>query len=96
MASEVLTEDRLKEALAGLPEWRVEDGQLRRDVEAPSFPEAIALVVKVAEKAEEANHHPDIDIRWRTVHFALVTHDSGGLTEKDTSMAASIDALARF
>ena len=44
--------------------------------------------------AEAANHHPDLDIRWRTVAVALSTHDAGGLTGLDLSMAASIDEAA--
>jgi 4a-hydroxytetrahydrobiopterin dehydratase len=51
-------------------------------------------VRQVAEVAEKANHHPDIDIRWRRVRFSLSTHDSGGLTALDVSLAREIDRLA--
>jgi 4a-hydroxytetrahydrobiopterin dehydratase len=47
--------------------------------------------VAVAEAAEEMDHHPDVDIRWRTLHFALTTHDAGGITVLDLSLAARID-----
>jgi 4a-hydroxytetrahydrobiopterin dehydratase len=50
-------------------------------------------VRRVAEFAEQKDHHPDIDIRWRTVTFALVTHSAGGITEKDVEMAGEIDRI---
>ena len=59
---------------------------------ATSFPEAIGWVVAVAEAAEHADHHPDIDIRWRTVTFRLSTHDSGAVTILDVTLARDIDA----
>jgi len=83
-------------AAADAPHWDLEDGRLVKVVECSSFPAAIDFVVAVAALAEEADHHPDIDIRWRTVRLVLVTHDAGGLTELDFALARSIDAtLAR-
>ena len=74
--------------------WEVRDGKLTRSFELASFPEAIAFVGKVAELAEEQDHHPDIDIRWRTVTLAVNTHDQGGaITDKDHRLAAAVDAL---
>jgi 4a-hydroxytetrahydrobiopterin dehydratase len=58
-----------------------------------TFPEAISLVNRVAEEAERANHHPDIDIRYTKVVFTLSTHDAGGVTRKDLDLAAAIDRL---
>ena len=58
----------------------------------PSFPDAIAFVVAVGFEAESRNHHPDIDVRWRTVHLRLTTHDAGGLTAFDFDLATAIDA----
>ncbi|MCK2212541.1 4a-hydroxytetrahydrobiopterin dehydratase [Actinomadura sp. ATCC 31491] len=83
-------ESRLKE----LPAWRREGDEIRRSVTAPDFPTAIRIVDAVAVQAEKLNHHPDIDIRWRTLHFALTTHDQGGLTGLDFTLAALIDAVA--
>lgn len=82
-------------ALAGpeAPAWDLVDGQLVKVVRCASFPAAIDFVVAVAALAEAADHHPDIDIRWRTVRLALVTHDAGGITELDFSLAGAIDAL---
>lgn len=81
--------------LAGHPEWQRSDGPaLRRDVKAPSFLAGIRLVDDVAQAAEGMDHHPDIDIRWRTVTFTLSTHRIGGLTELDLRLAERIDELA--
>lgn len=79
--------------LSDLPEWRREGDEIRRTVTAPDFPGAIRIVDEIAVKAEELNHHPDIDIRWRTLHLALTTHDKGGLTELDFTLAALIDKI---
>ena len=57
------------------------------------FPEAIAFVNEVAGLAEAAGHHPDIDIRYNRVRLVLVTHDAGGITEKDTGLARRVDRL---
>jgi 4a-hydroxytetrahydrobiopterin dehydratase len=62
-------------------------------VELASFPQAIEVVNRVADLAEAADHHPDIDIRWRTLTFRLSTHSAGGLTEKDFDLASQIDAV---
>ena len=75
------------------PAWDLVDGTLVKVVECPSFPAALDFVVAVGALAEEADHHPDIDIRWRTVRLALVTHDAGGITELDFALARAIDAL---
>jgi 4a-hydroxytetrahydrobiopterin dehydratase len=76
------------------PRWALEDGRLVKVVECATFPAAIDFVVALAARAEEADHHPDIDIRWRTVRLVLVTHDAGGVTELDVALAREIDALA--
>ena len=93
--SEVLDEAALRSALARLPEWRVDNGKLVREVTAATFLEGIRLVDAVALAAEEADHHPDIDIRWTAVTFRLVTHSARGLTAKDVALASRIDDLAR-
>jgi len=74
--------------------WQERDGKLTRSFQLPSFPEAVAFVGQVAEIAEAQDHHPDIDIRWRTVTLAVNTHDQGGaITAKAHALAAAIDAL---
>jgi 4a-hydroxytetrahydrobiopterin dehydratase len=80
--------------LNDLPEWRREGEEIRRTVTAPDFPTAIRIVDEIAVRSEEINHHPDIDIRWRTLHLALTTHAKGRLTEADFTLAAIIDDIA--
>ncbi|MFG2001502.1 4a-hydroxytetrahydrobiopterin dehydratase [Spirillospora sp. NPDC048911] len=80
--------------LKELPEWSRAGDEIRRELTAPSFLAGIDLVVEVARAAEDADHHPDIDIRWRTVTFALSTHSAGGLTGKDFDLARRIDRIA--
>ncbi|MGQ0632257.1 MAG: 4a-hydroxytetrahydrobiopterin dehydratase [Sporichthyaceae bacterium] len=84
----------LTAALVDLPGWSGDTAGIARAVKAPSFLGAIALVDAVALAAEELDHHPDIDIRWRTVSFFLVTHSAGGVTALDLDLARRIDALA--
>ena len=92
--AELLSDGEIDTALAELPGWRRAGDSLVRTVESPSFPAAVELVRKVAEAAEAANHHPDIDIRWRKVTYTLSTHSAGGLTQLDLDLAAQIDSLA--
>lgn len=91
----LLSSEALDTFLAAHPDWKLENGMLVRTYEAPSFLEGIAFVERVAQAAEAADHHPDIDIRWRKVRLALVTHDAGGLTSRDSELAAKADALFR-
>lgn len=95
MSTELLTEDELRAALPDLPEWTRTGDSITRTIEASSFPAGIDLVGRVAAVAEEANHHPDIDIRWRKVTFTLSTHSAGGLTTSDIALAKRIDQLAQ-
>lgn len=89
----VLTNEQVDAALADLPGWERAAGALHRSVKFPAFLDGIEAVRQVAEFAEQEDHHPDIDIRWRTVTFALVTHSAGGITDKDLAMAAEIDRI---
>jgi 4a-hydroxytetrahydrobiopterin dehydratase len=90
-----LPEAELRLALATLPEWAGDTRAIWREVTAPSFPAAITLVGRVAEVAEQMDHHPDIDIRYRRVTFTLSTHDAGGVTSLDVEQAGRIDDLAQ-
>jgi 4a-hydroxytetrahydrobiopterin dehydratase len=83
--------------LADLPGWRRDGDTLRRSAELADFPTAIRVVTEVADAAEAMNHHPDIDIRWRTLHFVLATHVAGGITQYDVELAHRIsDVLGRY
>jgi 4a-hydroxytetrahydrobiopterin dehydratase len=92
MSKELLSDDAITEALSGLPGWERDGATIIRFAKLPSFREAIATVDAVADLAESANHHPDIDIRYRKVRTTLTTHDAGGLSQKDLDLAADIDA----
>ncbi|MBV8928393.1 MAG: 4a-hydroxytetrahydrobiopterin dehydratase [Mycobacteriaceae bacterium] len=89
----VLSDEQVDAALPDLPGWARSEGALRRAVKFPTFLDGIEAVRRVAERAEAADHHPDIDIRWRTVKFALVTHSAGGITENDVQMARQINEI---
>lgn len=89
----VLTDEQVQAALPDLTGWERADGALRRSVKFPSFLDGIDAVRRVGEHAEVKGHHPDIDIRWRTVTFALMTHSEGGITDKDVEMARDINAI---
>ncbi len=80
--------------LAALPAWSLEAGTLARTFVFKDFVAALGFVNRVGNAAEHAAHHPDIDIRYNRVRLALSTHDAGGLTAKDFTLAAQIDKLA--
>ena len=85
-----LTPLELEEALKTLDGWKYDGRELVREWVFPGFAEAIAFVQRVAGLAEAANHHPDIDIRYNKVRLGLVTHDAGGITQKDVDLAREI------
>jgi 4a-hydroxytetrahydrobiopterin dehydratase len=86
-----LPDSEIAKRVVSLPAWHIDAGELVRTFEFKDFRAALAFVNRVAELAEAAGHHPDIDIRWNKVRLALVTHDAGGLTAKDFDLAASAD-----
>jgi 4a-hydroxytetrahydrobiopterin dehydratase len=75
-----------------LPGWEREDDVITKTFELPSFRDAISFVTRIADRAEAADHHPDLDIRYRKVRVALSTHDAGGLTDLDFDLAGEIEA----
>jgi 4a-hydroxytetrahydrobiopterin dehydratase len=89
----LLAEAEVEAALVERPAWHREGAELIRTIRCPTFRDAISLVDRVADVAEDADHHPDIDIRWRQVTFRLTTKAAGGLTDRDLKMVATIDAL---
>jgi 4a-hydroxytetrahydrobiopterin dehydratase len=93
--AELLTDDQIDAAIRDhLPAWKVVDNALVRSVQKDTFMDGIRLVATVAQLAESMNHHPDIDIRWRTVTFRVSTHDAGGITDNDLVLARHIDTAA--
>jgi 4a-hydroxytetrahydrobiopterin dehydratase len=93
--AELLDADGVVRALSGLDAWQGDTEAIRRTAELPSFMAAIRVVDLVAEVAEEMNHHPDIDIRWRTLTFSCATHSAGGVTGRDVTLAGRIDEILR-
>ena len=89
-----LSDDELAQALLSVPAWSVVDGRLTTRRELDTFGAAIGFVQQVAAVAEELDHHPDIDIRWRTVSLTVSTHDSGhAITSRDVLLAQRVEAL---
>ena len=89
-----MSDTEVKAALGALPGWELVGGDIVKEYKFAEFVAAIAFVDLLADRAEAANHHPDIDIRWNKVRLALSTHSEGGLTSKDFALATEIEALA--
>ncbi|MEJ8280497.1 4a-hydroxytetrahydrobiopterin dehydratase [Pseudonocardia spirodelae] len=90
MATPTLSDAEITDALQKLPGWERDGDSLVRTATLPDFEAAVAVVDRVADDAEAADHHPDIDIRYNRLTFRLSTHSEGGLTAKDTDLAAQI------
>jgi len=88
-----LPDDQIATKIAALEGWSREQDMIVKTYELPTFPDAITFVANVADLAEAADHHPDIDIRYRKVRIALSTHDAGGITQKDFDLAGDIEAI---
>ena len=88
-----LSEEKLQELLKSKPDWSLVQGALVREWTFPDFVAAMLFVNRVAAAAEAAGHHPDIDIRYNRVRLALVSHDAGGITERDAEMINKIDSV---
>ena len=89
-----LESDEIERQVAELPGWSGDVAALRRSYEFPDFPAAIRGVDEIALVAEEMDHHPDVDIRWRTLHLTLSTHSAGGVTQLDIELAHRIQEIA--
>lgn len=89
-----LNPEQIKGALPAVKDWKKQSAAIARTFQFQDFAGAMEFVNKVAQAAEEANHHPDIDIRWNKVTLTLATHSEGGLTQKDFDLAKRIDGLA--
>jgi 4a-hydroxytetrahydrobiopterin dehydratase len=90
--SELLSESEARDAVAALNDWTLTGTEsITRTFKFGDHIEAMGFVTRVAMAAEVANHHPDLRIVYSTVEITLSTHDAGGLTAKDTSLAKQID-----
>lgn len=90
-SKELLDDDTIRAALEKLPGWERDGDQIVRFAKLDDFVAAIGVINRVAEDAEEVQHHPDMDIRYNSLKFKLSTHSEGGLTAKDTDFAARIN-----
>jgi 4a-hydroxytetrahydrobiopterin dehydratase len=89
----LLTDEQISDALQELDGWERDGNAIKRKVKLASFPAAIEVVRQVAEIAEARDHHPDIDIRWRSLTFRCTTHSEGGLTSRDFALAREINSV---
>jgi len=91
--ADLLDAESVRSAVSVLDGWEGSPQAISRTVGLSTFPAAIKVVDRVAEVAEEMDHHPDIDIRWRTLTFRCVTHSAGGVTTRDIALANRIDRI---
>jgi 4a-hydroxytetrahydrobiopterin dehydratase len=89
-----LEDNQIPAALDTVPQWQRQGDMIARTFQFKDFPAAMKFVDAVAGLAEQAWHHPDIDIRWNKVTLTLTTHDAGGLTQKDFDLARQFDQLS--
>ena len=87
------SDTEIKEKLTGLDGWSYEDGEIVKRFRFSKFADGIGFVNSIAEAADAADHHPDIDIRYTSIRVGLSSHDAGGVTERDLNLASQIDAL---
>jgi 4a-hydroxytetrahydrobiopterin dehydratase len=92
--STVLSEAEVQQELKQLPGWKRNGNAIDRVFQFDSFIKAMEFVNGIAEAAEAVNHHPDILISYNKVTLSLVSHDSGGVTNRDIKMATRINELA--
>jgi 4a-hydroxytetrahydrobiopterin dehydratase len=88
-----LTAKQVSVHLKSIPAWSKRSQTILRTFKFEDFLQSVAFVNRVAKKAQKLNHHPDIDIRFNQVTLKLTTHDEGGLTEKDFSLAKQCDTV---
>jgi 4a-hydroxytetrahydrobiopterin dehydratase len=94
-APRLLQLDELQRQLADLAGWRFFAAGIHASYDAPDFPTAVRLVGEIGDAAETMNHHPDVDLRWRTVRLTCSTHSAGGVTQLDVELAHQIQSAAR-
>lgn len=92
--SRLLSDEEIERQLSDLPGWSRDGDSLVASYDAPDFPAALRLIVESGEEAEQMNHHPDVDLRWKVTHWRLSTHSAGGLTQLDIELAHQISQVA--
>ena len=92
--SRLLTDEEIDRQLGDLPGWRRDGESLVTSYDAPDFPTAVQLIVDAGVEAEQMQHHPDVDLRWKVTHWRLSTHSAGGLTQLDFELAQRVSQAA--
>jgi 4a-hydroxytetrahydrobiopterin dehydratase len=90
-----LSDAEIEAALQKLPEWKVKDGKLDRSFKFPDFAHAFGFMATAAPFIERANHHPEWANVYNRVTVHLVTHDAGGITQKDFDLAMLLEGIAK-
>lgn len=88
-----LTDDEARRAISDLSGWELAGGELVKQYVLEGFPAAIAFVNRIAERAEAADHHPDLEINYNRVRVRLRTHSADGITDRDTALAHEIEEV---
>jgi len=91
-----LFDDEIRLVLKDLPDWRYFANALHREFRFLGFEAAIAFVNRVADQAISQGHHPDIELHYNRVILSLTTHDDGGVSAKDVSLARAIDKVVEW
>jgi 4a-hydroxytetrahydrobiopterin dehydratase len=91
----LLEDGRIDAALEGLAGWARRGKAIEKRFTFPSFPDAMAFLLRLAFDAEAADHHPDVAIHYREVTLSYWTHSEGGITQKDLDGAATAERCAR-
>lgn len=93
-APQPLSEEEIRRALADLPGWRLERGEIYKWFRFPGFPEAVGFIHRLVEPAERLNHHPDLENHYDRVRVGLHTWSAGAVTEKDLALAREVERAA--
>jgi 4a-hydroxytetrahydrobiopterin dehydratase len=94
IAMAILSDEEIDEALSGLPGWRRDRGEIFKNYTFPTFLDAIAFIGRIAERAEAANHHPDLENHYNRVRVGLHTWSENGITGKDVALAREIESVS--
>ncbi len=89
----ILSDIEIQRQLGTLPGWARKGDTITKTYQFEAFPSGIDFLRKVADVAEEQQHHPDVDVRYTKLIFQLSTHDAGGITDKDFTLATAIEGL---
>jgi 4a-hydroxytetrahydrobiopterin dehydratase len=88
-----LETEQIQSALTDLDGWRLDGDRIRRELKFATFRDAIAFINRVADLADEADHHPELRNTYDSVEVVLTTHSDGGVTEKDLDLARKVDGV---